>query len=201
MDLYAPYSSLLAEYGITDINQVMQAWCEPHRHYHTETHLKKLLDEIALLSMQGDIEQEEKEILQVVAFFHDWVYDVCARDNEEQSAQVFMQYASSHPNALQIRDIILATKDHQAQDKLGRIFCALDMRVVTHSSFIELLEWEKQIFKEYQWLDYSIYKAARLQILEKFKHLYPENAHNLACLQSYVEQYRPRVGVDRKSVV
>ena len=99
MDLYAPYSSLLAEYGVTDISQAMLAWREPHRYYHTEAHLQKLLDEIAILSHQGDITQTEKEILQVVAFFHDWVYDVCARDNEEQSAQVFMQYAESHENA------------------------------------------------------------------------------------------------------
>ncbi len=195
MEFYAPYSSLLAEYGVTDIAHAMRAWREPHRYYHTEAHLQKLLEDIALLAQQGDIDQAEKEVLQVVAFFHDWVYDVLARDNEEQSAQVFMQYAENHPNALQIRDIILATKDHQSNDKLGRIFCALDMRVVTHSSFVQLLEWEKQIFQEYQWLDYSLYKVARLQILDKFRRTYPENAQNLACLQDYVTQYKPRIGV------
>jgi pantetheine-phosphate adenylyltransferase len=195
MDLYVSYSSLLAEYGVHDIAPVAQAWREPHRYYHTEVHLQKLLDEIAQLAQAGDLTQEEKEILQVVAFFHDWVYDVKATDNEEQSAQVFMQYAQEHENAITIRDIILATKDHQADDRLGRVFCALDMRVVTHSSFIELLEWERQIFKEYQCFDYSLYKTGRLNILNKFIKLYPENAQNLSALVQYVEQYKPRVGV------
>lgn len=195
MELYAPYSSLLAEYGITDIAQVATAWREPHRHYHTEAHLQKLLHDIADLAQRGDLTQEEKEILQVTAFFHDWVYDVKAHDNEEQSAQVFMQYAEAHPNALAIRDIILATKDHLSHDRLGRIFCALDMRVVTHSSFAELLEWERQIFKEYQWIDFSMYKIGRLKLLKKFCQLYPENAQNLIALCAYVEQLRPRIGV------
>ena len=195
MELYAPYASLLAEYGVAQITDVAKAWQEPHRFYHTEKHLRKLLEDIAQLAHEGDLQQEEKEILQITAFFHDWVYDPKARDNEEQSAQVFMQYAGEHPYALQIRDIILDTKTHQSNDKLGRIFCALDMRIVTHSSLIELLEWERQIFKEYQWLDYSLYKIARLQILEKFRHQYIENAQNLAALQAYITQYRPKIGV------
>jgi len=195
MDLYAPYTSLLAEYGVTDVAHVAHAWREPHRYYHTEIHLQKLLADVATLAQQGDLTQEEKETLQVVAFFHDWVYDIKARDNEEQSAQIFMQYAHAHANALQIRDIILATKDHQANDKLGRMFCALDMRIVTHSSLAELLTWDRQIFKEYQWLDYSFYKVARLQVLDKFIHQYPENAQNLTALHDYATQFRPRVGV------
>ncbi len=195
MEFYSPYASLLAEYGMTDIAQVACAWREPHRYYHTETHLNKLLQDIATLAEKGDLAQEEKEILQVVAFFHDWVYDVRANNNEEQSAQVFMQYAHSHANAIQIRDIILATKSHQASDKLGRVFCALDMRIVSHTSFSELLEWERQIFKEYQWLDYGIYKVARLHVLDTFIREYPENAQNLCALHDYVKQFRPRMGV------
>ena len=72
-DLYN--ASLLAEYGIKDVNIITKAWQETHRFYHTEKHLSDLLLSINALSIDDIVPQKDRDILQIVAYFHDIVYD------------------------------------------------------------------------------------------------------------------------------
>ena len=44
----------------------------------------------------------------------------------------------------------------------------LDLRILTDSNFDELLEYEKKIFKEYQFVDYSDYYEQRINFLKRF---------------------------------
>jgi pantetheine-phosphate adenylyltransferase len=69
------------------------------------------------------------------------------------------------------------------------------MAIVSQASFQEQLLWEKQIFKEYQYLDFEVYRQNRLAILENFKNQYPKNATNLQHLMDYVSNFRPKIGI------
>ncbi len=192
---YAKYQAIFEEYGIQDLHKIAQAWQETHRYYHSETHLAFLLGEIEKLFQAQKLNQEHYAVMVVAAFFHDIVYDPTRQDNELQSAQVFEQMSSEHLNRALIKEIILDTQHHQGKGVLSKQFSELDMRVVTHSSFEELLVWEKQIFKEYQYLDYSLYREGRIKLLEKFIKEYPQNATHLKFLVAYLGQYRPKIGV------
>lgn len=186
---------LLAEYGIKDVNIITKAWQESHRFYHTEKHLADLLLHIDELSIDDRASQEERNILQIVAYFHDIVYDPKAADNEDKSATFFRKYAPNHPNTELIAQIILDTKYHTPSNKLSEVFCDLDMKIVKNSTVAELLEWEKNIFREYQFYDYSMYKMGRIALLENFKDKYPENSQNLQFLIDYLKVFRPKIGI------
>ncbi len=193
---YEKYQAIFEEYGIKDPHKIASAWQEAHRHYHSEMHLAFLLDEIEKYLQAQKLNPEHYGVLVMAAFFHDIVYDPTQQDNEAQSVKVFEQMTTkTHPNRALIKEIILDTQHHQGSGVLSKQFSALDMRVVTDSSFEELLTWERQIFKEYQFLDYSLYKEGRIQLLEKFIKEYPQNANNLKFLVAYLQQHRPKIGI------
>jgi pantetheine-phosphate adenylyltransferase len=195
MQLYLQNQAIFQEYGITAIDRVAEGWRESHRFYHTENHLKTLLNDIEILHQSGEINDDERKTLVMVAYFHDIVYDVTQPDNEAQSADLFAQLSQGHTQKDLIQQIILETQKHQASSRLSQIFCDLDMKIVSHAHFAEMLTWEQQIFKEYQFLDYSVYRAGRLALLKQFAEKYPQNAPNLQQLISYVENFRPKIGI------
>lgn len=195
-NLYQKYASLFALFGIQKIDIIAQHWQAPHRFYHTEAHLQFLINEIEKLYAIDSINDNARNILLLVAFFHDVVYEPLANNNEEKSAELLNQLVNArYPDAQIAHDIILDTKTHQPQSQLSELFCNLDMHIVEHSSFTELLDWENKIFKEFQMVDYSLYKQGRLKLLREFAECYPKNAHNLQNLIDYVEQRHPKIGI------
>lgn len=195
MNLYPQYQDIFKKYGVADVAQLINAWHEPHRFYHTERHLNFLLKEIEYLFNNNKIKKYEKEALIITAFYHDVVYDPTRQDNEQVSADFFRKHTKPSKLTDEIYQIILDTQTHQPQGRLSKIFCEMDMAVVSRANFMSLLHWERQIAKEYQFTDYAVYRQTRLFLLEKFKVQYPKNAHNLQNLIDYVKDYRPKIGV------
>lgn len=195
-NLYQKYASLFASFGIKQVDVIAQHWQASHRFYHTEAHLRFLINEIEKLHTLSSINDQARNILLLAAFFHDIVYEPTANDNEEKSAAMLDKMVNArYPDAQIVKDIILDTKTHEPQSQLSEVFCALDMYIVENGSFSELQKWEFQIFKEFQMIDYKFYKMGRLKVLREFAERYPKNAHNLQNLIEYVEDYKPRVGI------
>lgn len=192
---YEMYQPIFEEYGITAIDKIAQAWQEPHRHYHNEEHLAFLLHQIEELHQAKKINEENHKTLVLAAFFHDIIYDPTRQDNEEKSAEIFADLSTKHLHSELIQEIILDTKQHHGKTELSKQFSALDMAIVTETSFAELLAWERKIFKEFQFVDYTLYREGRMALLRKFIKEYPQNAVNLGFLMEYVAQHRPRIGV------
>ena len=190
---YDKYLPLFEKYAINDWRNIQKAWQEPHRFYHNEEHLAFLLEKIE----SSNYNSTEKEVLQLIAFFHDIVYQATAQDNELQSALLFEKMCKSENSKVIefVKKAILETKDHQSQDALSGFFCQLDLSIVYQSSFVELLAWEQKIFKEYQVFDYSLYKAGRLAVLAKLIEKSEKNRQNLRYLIEYLQQYKPNIGV------
>lgn len=193
---YACQAEVFAYYGINDISPIIARWQEPHRYYHNLEHLDFLIDKIDKLYEQQAIDEAAYRQLLMTAYFHDVVYDPRKQDNERQSAAFWVQQCQpSHPECELIRQMILDTESHKGQSELSKVFCDLDMYIVRNAVFFELLDWERKIFKEFQFLDYSLYKSLRIALLKRFREQYPENAKSLQHLIDYLEQYRPKVGV------
>lgn len=64
-------------------------YCEPHRAYHTLVHVAHALDE---LEGVRDL-AEDSDAIAFALWFHDVVYDIGARDNEEESARIASEAA------------------------------------------------------------------------------------------------------------
>lgn len=180
--------SLLDKYGINaDINGLLEKWCEPHRFYHNISHLDDLLQQITTSFRSGDINEQQKEQLELTAIFHDIVYDAARRDNEEQSAQYFLGLCSNADDVV-VKDVhtaILDTQTHNDSTPLATLFNRYDLSVV-EQDFNGLLQWENGIYNEYKVFGDIAYKLGRLQFLETLPPRYPQNKNNLEQLIAWV---------------
>ncbi len=149
--------------------EIKKKYSEPHRYYHIFSHIEFLITEINKIFEKSIITEKERDILILTALFHDIIYDPKKSDNEQQSVNFLISkmFLSITPDVERVCNIILATKSHdKTGDKLIDIFCDLDMWFLANGTFIEILEDERKIFKEYQFVDYKTYKIERCKFLQ-----------------------------------
>ena len=176
---------LLNKYDIKcDINTILAMWNESHRSYHTLNHLNDLINQIN--ENKSKYSEKEYEKLIIASLFHDCIYEPMNNDNEEKSADFFIECCSNKDNSdiLEIKQIILDTKTHKSSTKLSESFNNYDMNIVERD-YDQLLEWENGIHSEYKFTDK--YKESRLVFLESVLNKYPHNTENLLRLIKYVK--------------
>lgn len=155
--------------------QLIEAWSEPHRHYHTLQHLNECLT--ALDACTQDTAQ--KAGVAMALWFHDAIYDVRAHDNEIRSAAwaqaALAEHGASPALATRVSELILATQ-HSAEpsDDDARLIVDIDLAILgaTPERFAE---YETQIRAEYAWVAEDFYRLKRREILQGFlnrSHIY-----------------------------
>jgi len=172
-----------------DVNTVLAMWNESHRSYHTLNHLNDLIDQIN--ENKISFNEKEYEKLLITALFHDCVYDPMKQDNEEKSAQFFLECCQdkSNKDIQDINQMILDTKTHEPSNRLSSNFIQFDMNVITNGNYEQLLDWENGIYNEYKAYGNDAYKEGRVKFLESLldKHPYIYNSDNLSDLIEYVK--------------
>lgn len=178
---------LLTKWNIKcDIKTLLAMWNESHRHYHTLNHLNDLISQIN--ENKDKYSEKEYEKLILASLFHDCIYEPARNDNEEKSAEFFMECCSDKTNSdiLDIKQIILDTKTHESTTNLSESFNNYDMSIVERD-FDQLLEWEMGIKSEFEPVfGLSDYKEGRLKFLESLLDKYPNNTDNLLKLIDWV---------------
>lgn len=177
---------LLNKYRIkVDYNILLSMWNESHRGYHTQNHLLDLMNMIN--ESKDKLSTKECDKLNLCAIFHDIIYDPKRRDNEERSAEFFLNCCEdkSNPDILQVNQMILDTKNHTSDNNLSKLFNKFDMNIVERG-YDDLLEWENGIYHEFQFSG-DRYKGVRLKFLESLLDKYPNNTENLSKLIDYVK--------------
>lgn len=171
-----------------DINTLLSMWNESSRHYHNLDHLTSLLSDIDE-KYKDKVSEKEYEKLKLVALFHDIVYDPSKNDNEEKSADFFINVCQDKgQDVLEIKQAILDTKSHQSSTTISEKFNKLDMSII-EKNYEELLKWEEGISSEFiPYYGEEKYKQGRLQFLESFLDKYNHNAGNLLKLINYVKK-------------
>lgn len=168
-------------------NVLLSMWNESHRAYHTQNHLLDLIDQIN--ECRNQFENREYEKMVLCALFHDCIYDPTRNDNEEKSAEFFINCCQekNNPDILDIKQMILDTKTHEATTPLSEKFNKIDMNIVERD-FNQLLEWEQGIRFEFEPIyGTEKYKMGRLQFLESLLDKYPNNTENLLKLIGWVK--------------
>lgn len=186
-------------YGLDiTIETVMEKWNEPHRYWHTPNHLYEMLDGIKDLYEDKKINEKEYHILVIAAIFHDIVYDTKRKDNEEKSVEYMMSLFdadySENQDIKKICDIIIGTKTHDSKDGLNKKFNKLDTFILD-SSFIDMLDWENKIYKEYKWVGWKQYKKGRIEFLLGTIKEHSYNVLNIKNLIDYINKKVPKVGI------
>lgn len=170
------WAELLKPFGVEQalVNQtwreISAAYSVESRYYHNLDHINQVLDMTGLLREQAS----NFAAIQFAAWFHDLVYDTQAKDNEERSAD----YAQATLQSLGlpagiINDtcrLILNTRTHQASpdDTDSLIFLDCDLSILGADP-ARYRAYAQAIRQEYAWVEENQYRAARKQILEKFR--------------------------------
>lgn len=178
------------------IDTIIDRYSEPHRYWHTLNHLYVLVNGIKSLFEEKKIDKREYDILIIAAIFHDIVYDTKSKDNEEKSVEFMMSTFNQEMNEdiKKISDIILGTKTHDSKERLLKEFNELDTSILD-ASFIDMLDWENKIYKEFKWVGWSNYKKRRIEVLLELMKEHPDNSTNIKNLISFINNKIPKIGI------
>lgn len=152
-DACAPYEDLVRRYS------------EPHRFYHTLTHISQCLEELQSARHLA----VDSNAIEVTVWFHDAIYDTRAGDNEERSAELAMKVLTdaSLPASFgqRVSGLILASKHTALPSQIdGQIFVDVDLAILGQAPS-PFDEYEEQVRKEYAWVPEKSFAAGRSAIL------------------------------------
>jgi predicted metal-dependent HD superfamily phosphohydrolase len=167
------------------------AYRQPDRFYHNLSHIQACLQWLDLARSESGLPQPNQFYLRVemALWFHDVVYNPQSHDNEEQSSQLFAEVANSVGIPLEFSDrvahLILVTKTHTiAALPEEKLISDCDLAILGASAR-EYDLYARNIRQEYSFVEESIYRQARSQILKNF--LMRENIFQLPFFQKTLE--------------
>lgn len=152
---------------------IESAYSEPHRHYHTLTHIEDCLMELDWV--RRGFSKESNDAIELAIWFHDIVYDTSALDNEMQSARLARNVLgvlgiSDHLLRAKVGRLINCTKHTESDIIVAEeedIFLDIDLAILgTDPETFN--QYEKDIRKEYDWVPLEMYCARRAEILQSF---------------------------------
>lgn len=152
----------------TSYNALVKAYCEPHRAYHTLAHLEDCLRQ---LDIAWHLAERPYEV-EAALWFHDVVYDTQRSDNEAQSAtwaaRTLSEIGVSSICSDRVAELILATRHDRIPSTLdAALLVDIDLSILGQPTR-EFDRYEAQIRQEYVWVEESIFRSARAQILQAF---------------------------------
>lgn len=169
MEIY----NILKKYSIPI--SILEMYNEPHRYYHNMDHIETMIND-------GKNRNVLSDDLLLAIIFHDIIYEPKSNDNEQKSAELFYSYIKND----EIKQAILDTKTHIPTTELSKHLCNLDLSIL-RKDYKTFIDFENKIFKEYQFVDYKIYKEKRLEVLIKLG-VNPE-------WLNYVEYRTPKIAI------
>lgn len=150
------------------MQQLIDAWAEPQRHYHS---LQQLCECLALLEPALDLAQHPCEV-ELALWFHDAVYDPQGKGNEARSAdwavEALAQAGAGREVQQRMRALIMATS-HNAEPEGGdaRLLVDIDLAILGADA-ARFAEYGEQVREEYRWVPGLIYQAKRREVLAGF---------------------------------
>lgn len=146
-----------------------EKYSDKSRFYHNLSHVKALLD--LCESLTNKIQDHNS--IRFAIWFYDVVYDTKRSDNEEESArlaaEMLLKLLVNTATIEFVRDLILATKNHNGKNLLfdAKLFLDMDLAILGTSEEV-YKEYSKAIREEYSWASESMYRSGRKKILKSF---------------------------------
>lgn len=185
-------SSIILKYvSVSEFQHIINKYNESHRYHHTLEHINSMYSEMIARDYTSD-----ELILSIL--FHDIIYDPLLENNEELSAEyakniLHTRIPSTSLNL--IYDAILSTKFHKPVTDIGYKLCKLDLSILNKNLDV-LIKYERKLFKEYQFVDYSDYKCGRIQFLNRIiENPFVKNTASIHSFINYIETFEPKIGV------
>lgn len=150
-------------------DDLCRSYAEPHRRYHTLSHISWLFD---CLEQHAD-EIEDPARLAFATWYHDIVYDPKRKDNEAKSAELACEAILRHGLAVDaevVRRLVLRTAEHGSAKDLEpdeALFLDCDTAVLGGSDE-DYDRYERGVAEEYRAVVPSlVYRFGRRRFLER----------------------------------
>ena len=143
--------------------EIKTYYSSPNRHYHTLKHLEYIY--ISLENIEIDT------VIEFSIFYHDIIYDVTKKDNEEKSASLAKKRLAelnvSKRVQKEVVELIIKTQKHQTESQKDSLFLDADLAIL--ASHREIYQnYIEDIRKEYAIYSDKIYNSGRREVLNSF---------------------------------
>ncbi|MDY8136951.1 hypothetical protein [Aquimarina sp. 2201CG5-10] len=168
------FTSLISRYSNdqTYIDHLWDSIVKKHnkkkRYYHNLIHLEHLYQKLDPIKS----EIQDWDMVLFALFYHDYVYNILKKDNEEQSAdmakKIIRSLSIQEDRAEFCSSIIHATKRHLISTNTDiNYFIDADLSILG-SSWQEYETYFNSVRKEYKYYPDFMYNKARIKILKHF---------------------------------
>ncbi|MFB4271864.1 metal-dependent phosphohydrolase [Nonomuraea sp. GTA35] len=151
--------------------ELIARWAEPHRRYHTLSHLAAVLTAIDQLGDQLGDEAGDLAAVRLAAWFHDAVYDGRAGWDEERSAQLAqsrLPRCGVPPGRVaEVARLVRLTAAHdtlQPGDRNGAVLCDADLAVLAGPGYDD---YTRAIRQEYAHVPDALFAQGRAAVLRR----------------------------------
>ena len=147
--------------------ELVARWSEPHRRYHTLTHLAAVLAAVDRLADQAG----DPHAVRLAAWFHDAVYDGRPGWDEERSAQLAQsrlpRCGVPAARIAEVARLVRLTAAHDTltgTDRDGAVLCDADLAVLGGDGYEE---YAAAIRQEYAHVPDDLFRQGRAQVLRR----------------------------------
>ncbi|WP_277373999.1 N-methyl-D-aspartate receptor NMDAR2C subunit [Pseudomonas sp. AA-38] len=148
--------------------QLVRAYEEPQRHYHSLQHLSECLGHF---EQARHLAQQPGEVA-IALWFHDAIYDVRGKDNERRSAdwaiETLAAAQADQATLARVEQLIMATR-HDATPSAADEQLLVDIDLAILGAAPErFAEYDAQVRAEYAWVPGWVYRMKRRSVLKGF---------------------------------
>lgn len=163
---------LMKSFGLAENNeayhQLIEAYSEKHRAYHTLDHISACFRHLENVVSQAEHPHEIKLAL----WFHDVIYNPFSASNEEDSAEFAKRFLEENlvsPEVVRrICDLIILTKEHVLPSSCdGKLMLDIDLSILGAVEPV-YAQFEEDIRKEYKRVPFFLFKKKRKEVLRRF---------------------------------
>jgi predicted metal-dependent HD superfamily phosphohydrolase len=163
------WQQLGAASGSEDLyDRVSACYAESHRKYHTMQHLDECFSHFELIRDHAEHQAE----VELAIWFHDAIYRVSSKDNEEKSAE--WAYTSTVSSGLpkkigeRVYSLIMVTKHKVVSlSRDAEVLVDVDLGILAAEPK-RFDEYELQIRAEYAWVPEPLFRQERRKVLQEF---------------------------------
>ncbi|MFG2574667.1 hypothetical protein [Streptomyces sp. NPDC048481] len=147
---------------------LLARWQEPHRRYHTLTHLTAVLDRVDELAAHADA----PDVVRLAAWFHDAVYLPDRSENEERSARLAeraLAEAGAPPErTAEVARLVRLTVTHDPadDDPDGQVLCDADLAILAAPP-AAYAAYTAAVRAEYHFVPGDAFRTGRADVLRQ----------------------------------
>lgn len=155
----------------TLIPLIVVAYSESQRHYHTLTHLGRVLSVAEKLTVGLDLSEEDRVRLDLAILFHDVVYEPSAHDNELRSADMLIERCAFKVDPGMVTAAayaLLTTQGHTpTTDPVAQVLLDADLEILA-AEREDYAAYAQQIRQEFNHVADEDFRKGRAAILMNF---------------------------------